>query len=93
MEMQTLTIPVTISTVHKTNRTSANPKPSKPILKTIVTVVATVLIVALCAAGTAILTYRATMENIQVQTHGNTVTLTVFGQSDEYSIEGGNENA
>ena len=87
MEMQTLTIPVTVSTVHKTNRTSARKKTCKPILKTIVTVVATVLIVALCAAGTAFLTYRATMENIQVETHGNTVTLTVFGQTDEYTID------
>lgn len=87
MEIQTLTIPVTVSTVHKTNRTSARKKSSKSLLKTIVTVVATVLIVALCAAGTAFLTYRATMENIHVETHGNTVTLTVFGQTDEYQIE------
>lgn len=87
MEMQTLTIPVTVSTVHKTNRTSAQKKPSKRLLKTIVTVVATVLIVALCAAGTAFLTYRATMENIHVETHGSTVTLTVFGQTDEYTID------
>lgn len=87
MEMQTLTIPVAVSTVNKTNRISARKKPSKSLLKTIVTVVATVLIVALCAAGTAFLTYRATMENIQVETHGNTVTLTVFGQTDEYQIE------
>lgn len=87
MEMQTLTIPVTVSTVHKTNRTSAQKKPSKSLLKTIVTIVATVFIVSLCAAGTAFLTYRATMENIQVETHGSTVTLTVFGQTDEYTID------
>ena len=87
MEMQTLTIPVTVSTVHKTNRTSAKKKPSKSLLKTILTIVATVLIVSLCAAGTAFLTYRATMENIHVETHGSTVALTVFGQTDEYTIE------
>ena len=33
------------------------------------------------------MTYRTTMENIQVETNGNTVTLTVFGQTDEYQIE------
>ena len=87
MEMQTLTIPVTVSTVNKTNRINAQKKPSKSLLKTIVTVVATVLIVALCAAGTAFLTYRATMESIKVETNGNTVTLTVFGQTDEYTID------
>lgn len=87
MEMQTLNIPVTVSTVHKTNRTSAKKKLSKSLLKTIVTVVATVLIVALCAAGTAFLTYRAVMQNVQVETYGSTVTLTVFGQTDEYTIE------
>lgn len=87
MEIKTFNIPVTVSTVHKTNRTSAQKKPSKSLLKTIVTVVATVLIVALCAAGTAFLTYRAVMQNVQVETNGNTVTLTVFGQTDEYQID------
>lgn len=87
MEMHTLTIPVTVSTVHKSNRTSATQKPSKPILKTIVTVVATVMIVSLCAVGTAFLTYRTIMQNVQVETHGNTVYLTVFGQTDEYTID------
>jgi hypothetical protein len=51
----------------------------KPILKTLAIVTATVL-------ATAYLTYRTTMQNIQVEVARDTVYLTVFGQTDEYVI-------
>ena len=54
----------------------------KPILKTL----ATVALVAATVLATAYLTYRTTMQNIQVEVARDTVYLTVFGQTDEYVI-------
>lgn len=54
----------------------------KPILKTI----ATLTLVAATVLATAYLTYRTTMQNIQVEVARDTVYLTVFGQTDEYEI-------
>lgn len=54
----------------------------KPILKTI----ATIALVAATVLATAYLTYRTTMQNIQVEVASDTVYLTVFGQTDEYVI-------
>lgn len=54
----------------------------KPILKTI----ATIALVATTVLATAYLTYRTTMQNIQVEVARDTVYLTVFGQTDEYVI-------
>lgn len=54
----------------------------KPILKTI----ATLTLVTATVLATAYLTYRTTMQNIQVEVARDTVYLTVFGQTDEYVI-------
>lgn len=56
----------------------------KPILK----ILATLTIVTATVLATAYLTYRATMQNIQPEyiAATNTLTLTVFGQTDEYVI-------
>ena len=56
----------------------------KPILKTL----ATVALVTATVLATAYLTYRTTMQNIQPEYSAatNTLTLTVFGQTDEYVI-------
>lgn len=54
----------------------------KPILK----ILATITIVAATVLATAYLTYRTTMQNIQVEVARDTVYLTVFGQTDEYVI-------
>lgn len=54
----------------------------KPILK----ILATVVIVTATVLSTAYLTYRTTMQNIQVEVARDTVYLTVFGQTDEYVI-------
>lgn len=54
----------------------------KPILK----ILATITIVTATVLATAYLTYRATMQNIQVEVARDTVYLTVFGQTDEYVI-------
>lgn len=54
----------------------------KPILKTL----ATLTLVTATVLATAYLTYRTTMQNIQVEVARNTVYLTVFGQTDEYVI-------
>ena len=48
--------------------------------KTIIRTLATIALV------TAYLTYRATMQNIQVEVARDTIYLTVFGQTDEYVI-------
>lgn len=55
----------------------------KPILKTL----ATLTLVTATVLATAYLTYRTTMQNIQVEVARDTVYLTVFGQTDEYVIE------
>ena len=54
----------------------------KPILK----ILLTVTLVAATVFATAYLTYRTTMQNIQVEVARDTVYLTVFGQTDEYVI-------
>ncbi len=54
----------------------------KPILK----ILATITLVAATVLATAYLTYRTTMQNIQVEVARDTVYLTVFGQTDEYVI-------
>lgn len=54
----------------------------KPILK----ILATITLVAATVLATAYLTYRTTMQNIQVEVAHDTVYLTVFGQTDEYVI-------
>lgn len=54
----------------------------KPILK----ILATITLVTATVLATAYLTYRATMQNIQVEVARDTVYLTVFGQTDEYVI-------
>lgn len=55
----------------------------KPILK----ILATLALVTATVLATAYLTYRTTMQNIRPEVTGNTVTLTVWGQSDTYTIE------
>lgn len=54
----------------------------KPILK----ILATITLVTATVLATAHLTYRTTMQNIQVEVARDTVYLTVFGQTDEYVI-------
>jgi hypothetical protein len=54
----------------------------KPILK----ILATLTLVTATVLATAYLTYRTTMQNIQVEVARDTVYLTVFGQTDEYVI-------
>lgn len=54
----------------------------KPILK----ILLTLTIVTATVLATAYLTYRTTMQNIQVGVARDTVYLTVFGQTDEYVI-------
>jgi hypothetical protein len=54
----------------------------KPILK----ILATITLVTATVLATAYLTYRTTMQNIQVEIARDTVYLTVFGQTDEYVI-------
>ena len=54
--------------------------------KTIVRILATITLVTATVLATAYLTYRATMQNIQVEVARDTVYLTVFGQADEYVI-------
>lgn len=54
----------------------------KPILK----ILATITLVTATVLATAYLTYRTTMQNIQVEVASDTVYLTVFGQTDEYVI-------
>lgn len=54
----------------------------KPILK----ILATLTLVTATVLATAHLTYRTTMQNIQVEVARDTVYLTVFGQTDEYVI-------
>ena len=56
----------------------------KPILK----ILATLTLVTATVLATAYLTYRTTMQNIQPEYSAatNTLTRTVFGQTDEYVI-------
>lgn len=54
--------------------------------KTIIRTIATLALVTATVLATAYLTYRTTMQNIQVEVARDTVYLTVFGQTDEYVI-------
>lgn len=54
--------------------------------KTIVRIALTLTLVTATVLATAYLTYRATMQNIQVEVARDAVYLTVFGQTDEYVI-------
>lgn len=54
----------------------------KPILK----ILLTITLVTATVLATDYLTYRTTMQNIQVEVARDTVYLTVFGQTDEYVI-------
>ena len=54
--------------------------------KTIVRIAMTLTLVTATVLATAYLTYRTTMQNIQVEVARDTVYLTVFGQTDEYVI-------
>lgn len=56
----------------------------KPILK----ILATITIVTATVLATAYLTYRTMMENIKPEYSAatNTLTLTVWGQTDEYEV-------
>lgn len=54
--------------------------------KTIIRIAMTIALVTATVLATAYLTYRATMQNIQVEVARDTVYLTVFGQTDEYVI-------
>lgn len=55
--------------------------------KTIIRTIATLSLVTATVLATAYLTYRATMENIQPEYSAtNTLTLTVWGQADEYEV-------
>ena len=54
--------------------------------KTIIRTIATITLVTATVLATAYLTYRTTMQNIQVEVARDTVYLTVFGQTDEYVI-------
>ena len=54
--------------------------------KTIIRIALTLTLVTATVLATAYLTYRTTMQNIQVEVARDTVYLTVFGQADEYVI-------
>lgn len=54
--------------------------------KTIIRIALTLTLVTATVLATAYLTYRATMQNIQVEVARDTVYLTVFCQTDEYVI-------
>lgn len=54
--------------------------------KTIIRTLATLTLVTATVLTTAYLTYRTTMQNIQVEVARDTIYLTVFGQTDEYVI-------
>lgn len=56
--------------------------------KTIIRIALTLALVTATVLATAYLTYRTTMQNIQPEYSAatNTLTLTVFGQTDEYVI-------
>lgn len=54
--------------------------------KTLIRTIATLTLVTATVFATAYLTYRTTMQNIQVEVARDTVYLTVFGQTDEYVI-------
>ena len=52
----------------------------------ITTVALTILLVTATVLATAWLTYRATMNQIQIEIARDTVYLTAWGQTDEYTI-------
>ena len=61
-------------------------KKGSTIMKPILKILATITLVTATVLATAYLTYRTTMQNIQVEVARDTVYLTVFGQTDEYVI-------
>lgn len=52
----------------------------------IVRIILTLALVTATVLATAWLTYRATMNQIQIEIARDTVYLTVWGQTDEYTI-------
>lgn len=52
----------------------------------IVRIILTIALVTATVFATAWLTYRATMNQIQIEIARDTVYLTVWGQTDEYTI-------
>lgn len=56
--------------------------------KTIIRIALTITLVTATVLATAYLTYRTTMENIKPEYSAatNTLTLTVWGQADEYEV-------
>lgn len=52
----------------------------------IVRIILTIALVTATVLATAWLTYRATMNQIQIEIARDTVYLTVWGQTDEYTI-------
>lgn len=55
-------------------------------MKNAMKIILTVALCAALAAGTAFLTYRQTMRSIHIEIVGNTAYVTVWGQTDEYTI-------
>ena len=55
-------------------------------MKTIVKAVLTLALVTATVLATAWLTYHATMRQIQIEIVRDTVYLTAWGQTDEYTI-------
>ena len=70
----------------RTNPVCLSKKGSTTMKKTIIRTIATLTLVTATVLATAYLTYRTTMQNIQVEVARDTVYLTVFGQTDEYVI-------
>ena len=52
----------------------------------IVRIILTIALITATVLATAWLTYRATMNQIQIEIARDTVYLTVWGQTDEYTI-------
>lgn len=52
----------------------------------IIRIILTLALVTATVLATAWLTYRATMNQIQIEIARDTVYLTVWGQTDEYTI-------
>lgn len=55
-------------------------------MKPIVRIILILALVTATVLATAWLTYRATMKNIQIEIARDTVHLTAWGQTDEYTI-------
>lgn len=57
-------------------------------MKSFIKCVLTTLLVALFGLAVAAVTYRTVMTRITISQTGNTITLTVFGHTDVYEVEG-----